>query len=338
MNKHDMPKILVIQPMVGIGDMVWHKPWLDEMIARHNITLMAKPSSQASHVLCDHPDVDIHPLYRSERGKKGRHDGWLGFFTMVAAMRSVKADEVWILHKSWRYAIAAFLAGIPKRAGYGFGKQRFALNHGKPLDPSLKKAHPRETVAAFCTQFGIVPDDTHPKIVLPDDVQIAAQKIAPDQPFIIMGVGAADAIRRWSPQRFAGLIVRLRQSHPEVEIVLCGSPAEADIGSAVLDAVHSMDSTLPPPRMMFDQSVRNVIGVHERAMLYIGNDTSLINIAAAVGTKAIRIFASTLSVLSSPLIETHLPEDSDRMDVPGSIDDIDDDRIHKAAIKYLTSR
>ena len=63
-------KILVIQPMVGIGDMVWHKPWLDGIIANHNITLMAKPSSQAAAVLCDHPDLEIIPLHRAERGRK----------------------------------------------------------------------------------------------------------------------------------------------------------------------------------------------------------------------------------------------------------------------------
>ena len=73
----------------------------------------------------------------------------------------------------------------------------------------------------------------------------------------------------------------------------------------------------------------------EKATLYVGNDTSLINIAAAVGRNCIRIFASNLSVLSSPLIETALPEDPARMDIAGAIDDIDAGRIHRAASAYL---
>ena len=335
MNKYDAHKILVIQPMVGIGDMVWHKPWLDQIVTRRNITLMAKPSSQAASVLCDHPNLDIIALHRSERGRRSDHDGWAGFFKMVAAMRAVKADEVWIMHKSWRYAVAALFAGIRKRAGYGFGKQRYFLNCGMALDPSLKKAHPRETAAIFCAQFDIKPKDSHPHITPDEDMRIEAKTVAPKGTFIVMGVGAADGIRRWSPRHFAGLIAKLRKSHPEIDIVLCGSPQEAEIGLAIITALAAIDAEARPPSMMFDQSVKTVIAVHERAELYIGNDTSLINIAAAVGTNAIRIFASSLSVLNSPLIETYLPENPDRMDIPGAIDDIDDDRIHKAAIKYL---
>ena len=325
-------KILVIQPMVGIGDMVWHKPWLDEIILTHQITLMAKPSSQAAAVLCDHPDLEVIPLHRAERGKKSHHDGWFGFFRLIAAMRRENADEVWILHKSWRYAAAAFFAGIKKRAGYGFGKQRHLLNLAAPLDSNLKKAHPRETASAFCAQFGISPKDTHPRIIPNQDMLDTAQKLTPKSPFIVMGVGAADEIRRWSPERFAGLITKLRSSHPHVGIVLCGSPAESVIGDKI---IATLDEGVTPPQLMFDQSVRTVIAVHHQADLYIGNDTSLINIAAAVGTKAIRIFASHLPVLDSPLIETHLPEDKTRMDVFGAINDITDDQIYAATLKYI---
>ncbi len=332
MKQNDARKILVIQPMVGIGDMVWHKPWLDTIIKTHDITLMAKPSSQAAAVLCDHPDLDIIPLHRAERGKKSHHDGWLGFFRMVAAMRAVKADEVWILHKSWRYAVAAFFAGIKRRAGYGFGKQRFALNIKAPLDQQLKKAHPRDTASAFCAQFGINPKDKHPRITPDNAMRETAKACTPSLPYIVMGVGAADEIRRWSPSRFAGLIAKLHAAYPHIGIVLCGSPAEASIGDAIVDA---LPDGVAPPHLMFDQSVSTVIAVHERAELYIGNDTSLINIAAAVNTKAIRIFASNLPVLDSPLIETHLPEDPERMDEFGAINDITDDRIFRAAVAYI---
>ena len=327
-------KILVIQPMVGIGDMVWHKPWLDEIINTHHIALMAKPSSQAAAVLCDHPNLEIIPLHRAERGKKSHHDGFFGFFKMVLAMRKAKADEVWILHKSMRYGLAALLAGIKRRAGYGFSKQRYFLNVAQPLSVEFKKSHPRDTASAFCAQFDIHPSDTHPRITPDKAMKSEAAKLAPNSPYIVMGVGAADEIRRWSPERFAGLITKLRINHPNIGVVLCGSPAEAVIGDRI---VAALEPDIKPPQLMFDQSVKTVIAIHERANLYIGNDTSLINIAAAVGTKAIRIFASHLPVLDSPLIETHLPDNQSRMDVFGAINDIDDDRIYKAALKYINA-
>lgn len=280
----------------------------------------------------DHPQLEIIDLHRAERGQKKRHDGFFGFFRMVAAMRAAHVDEVWVLHKSWRYAVAALLAGIPKRAGYGFGKQRYALNHKKPLPLTMKKSHPRETVAAFLAQFNIIAEDTNPHITPNEESRKMAQSLVPSTPFIIMGIGAADAIRRWSPKRFASLITRLHQSHPKVKIMLCGSPLEAPLGYQVLS---HLEDGVTAPQLMFDQQVSTVIAVHEKAILYIGNDTSLINIAVAVGTKAIRIFASNLPVLNSNLIETHLPEDPKRMDQEGAIDDVDDARIHRAAMAYL---
>jgi hypothetical protein len=27
----DQQKLLVIEPLVGIGDLIWHKPWLDRL-------------------------------------------------------------------------------------------------------------------------------------------------------------------------------------------------------------------------------------------------------------------------------------------------------------------
>ena len=56
-------RLLVIQPMVGIGDMVWHKPWLDAMIREREVILMAKPSSAAVAVMAEHDGLKIVPLH-----------------------------------------------------------------------------------------------------------------------------------------------------------------------------------------------------------------------------------------------------------------------------------
>ena len=326
-------RVLVIQPMVGIGDMVWHKPWLDAMIARHDIVLMAKPSAQAAAVLGEYEDLEHLPLYRSERGKRGHHDGFIGFFRMAAMMRSARADHIWILHRSWRYAAAAMLAGIRFRSGYGVGNQQKFLNDSVAIGPAMKKAHPRDSVAAFAMKKGVIATDPHPRIT---PTAAAAEKAIrlgdQKKPLIICGVGAADAARRWSPGHFAGMIDRLAAAHPDYQVALCGSPAEAGIGDAIIAA---LGGKTPHPLKVFDQPVDVVIALHQRAVLYIGNDTSLINIAVAVGTPAIRIFASTLPVLDSPLIETIWPADPERIDIPGAIDDIDDADVAAMATERL---
>ena len=32
-------KLLVIQPLVGIGDMIWHKPWIDYLCTQNHVIL-----------------------------------------------------------------------------------------------------------------------------------------------------------------------------------------------------------------------------------------------------------------------------------------------------------
>ena len=327
--------LLVIQPMVGIGDMVWHKPWLDEMIREREVILMAKPSSSAEAVMAEHEGLKIIPLHRAERGRKGIHDGMLGFFRMVSAIRKLGADEVFILHRSWRYGAATWLAGIPQRSGYGLGAQTRFLNRFKGLPKEFEGAHPRRAVECFAENLGFRVEDTHPRInVSAAEVAEAKQLVKDPSPLVVMGVGAADAERRWSPQRFAELLDLLAESNRGVLFALCGSSAEASLGQAVADAI--VKDTLPP-QQIFDQSVGRVIALLKHAVLYIGNDTSLTNISAAVGTPAIRIFASDLPVLDSPLIETIHPEDPSRVGVPGSIDDIQAERVADLARVRLDS-
>ena len=40
-------RLLVIQPLVGIGDMLWHKPWIDLLASRCDVTLATKPTVKA---------------------------------------------------------------------------------------------------------------------------------------------------------------------------------------------------------------------------------------------------------------------------------------------------
>ena len=64
------------------------------------------------------------------RGRRGRHDGIAGLFRLAADFRAARADQVVIMHHSATYGLAARLAGIPVRWGYGIGGSRRWLNAG----------------------------------------------------------------------------------------------------------------------------------------------------------------------------------------------------------------
>ncbi len=320
--------------MIGIGDMIWVKPWIDEAIRVHDVVLMAKPSSH-SHIIMQEQDFTLLPLHRSERGRKGRHDGLFGFFRLVSEMRQINPDEVWILHRSWRYAAAAWLARIKGRFGFGLGKQEWFLSQASSLSRQMRGIHPREAVSRLMAERGISPEDTHPRLMATDEQLASAKAILPDDKSIIMmGVGCTGEERRWSPEYFAEVITWITKEFPHLHIVLCGSPNERVIGDQIMEQLGEAPSQV---QLVFDQSIGVVVGLHQLSKLYIGNDTSLINIAAATGIQAIRIYASTLPVLDSALIASLWPEDPARIGVPGSINDITPDRVIAMARPYLTA-
>ncbi len=74
------PRLLLIQPLVGIGDMIWHKPWIDHLAAHYDVILATKPTVKPRLLFDgDYAIADFLMIERSMRGKRGKHDGLIGF-------------------------------------------------------------------------------------------------------------------------------------------------------------------------------------------------------------------------------------------------------------------
>ena len=303
--------MLIVCPVLGIGDFIWVKPWIDEAVRQFNAVVMVRPDTQGQVILQEHKDLDVRLLHRSQRGhenyQKGRHDGAIGFFRLIYEMRQMQVEQIWVLHRSWRYAGAAMLAGIKVRFGWGHGKQRFFLTAPSPLPKDKRRLHLRESMPLMMAALGVFPKDTHPRLAAnPDQLRQAKALLPPKKPVIMMGVGSSwrhKDKRRWDAKHFAEVVRWMIEHYPQTHIVLCGSGEEEQaIGEEVL---NHLGMHLPQVQLIFDQPLGVVIGLCQCARLYIGNDMGLLNIAAACGLRVIRILASKrFDLLDSELIET----------------------------------
>ena len=107
------PRLLVVQPLVGIGDMVWHKPWIDHLAAHFDVILACKPTAKAPILFTGTDGItDWIPIERSLRGRRGRHDGPLGLLRLAAEFRRSGAEHVLIMHHSATNAMAALAARL----------------------------------------------------------------------------------------------------------------------------------------------------------------------------------------------------------------------------------
>ena len=124
-----------------------------------------------------------------------------------------------------------------------------------------------------------------------------------DSDMAVFGVGAMDVERQWPPSYFATLAAKLHQAFPDLKILLMGAPTEQPIIDAVL-----ADPASPAGLIATIRPLDEAVALIAAAQAYFGNDTSLLNIAAACGRPAIGVFAQTEPLdYSDSIIPVALP-------------------------------
>ncbi|EDP65962.1 Glycosyl transferase, family 9 [alpha proteobacterium BAL199] len=287
-----MSGTLVIQPLPGIGDMVWHLPHL-EAIARtspdNSVTVLTKRRSRADELFDGSSFVrQVLWLERAQSGEPlCRHDGPLGSWRLAADLRAHAFDAVWILHDSARYALAARLARIPNRIGYGTGRQRWHLNDRRVLDRGARHRPTIEKATSLLGLHGIQIDPTPRYSPTPTAVErVAAAYGSLPRPWLGLGIGSSEPFKQWGAIRFAELTARLRQA-TGATVFAIGGPSERDIVETIR-AVDGADvvSALGLP-------IGEAAALASACDVVVGNDTGLLNLSAATGVATVGLFGGS---------------------------------------------
>ena len=108
-------KILAIQNRMGIGDMIIYLPFIEAISKKYNskINILVKENSKASEILKENKYVgEIINLDRSNKNKKGTHDGIFGSINLANQLKNYKFEKVFIFNSSLRYKLICKLASI----------------------------------------------------------------------------------------------------------------------------------------------------------------------------------------------------------------------------------
>jgi heptosyltransferase-2 len=297
-------RVAVIQPLPGIGDMIWHLAHI-RAIAQHvgaPVTLIAKASARAEQLLAGEPAV--RKVLRVERAERGARFGGLDLVPLLLRHRF---RRVYLLHHSRSLAFATALAGVRERYGYGFGRQRAFLNRGPFLPPPALHLHPFDQATAWLEAAGIALPDPRPRL----DVAVAARAVARERigatgaPFAIFGIASSQANKQWGAESFAAL-ARALLGAGWPRLVLAGGPAEAPLAAAIRAA---LGPEAPRLAEALGWELGLLAGLCAEAAFYVGNDTGAMNLAAAVGTRAYGLFGGTPPFHHSPEILPITPPD-----------------------------
>jgi len=281
-------KTLIIQPLPGIGDALWHLRAY-KAIARHapsgKISLLANPKSQIDKLIGHEPWVE-DVIWLDET----KHCGPFGSLTLGQQLKQKNFASVWILHHSRRFYLASRFANIPQRYGYGFGWHKHLLTQAHPLDEKYRILHAITRFEAFFDQqnISLKPED-HFLSARPDCIETVKKRFQDHRkPSVVLGYGATNPRRIWAQESFADLAVQLDKEFQMI-VFLCGAKSESDAGQAILSQIHEKGGQAV---LLNDLDLSETCALIDQSALFIGNDSGLLNLAGSLNKKAIGLFGN----------------------------------------------
>jgi heptosyltransferase-2 len=263
----------------------------------------------------------------------------LGQYRALASqLRAEGYGTALIMLRTWKAALAPFLAGIPERVGF-VGEARFFLVNdlrwGEHRFPRMVDCCAALALPRGAPLPAVWPE---PELVVPA-AEVAAWKesrgAANDaRPIVALAPGAVGPGKRWPTDRFGELARRLAKEGATIWVL--GSPGETPMAREIAAAAG------PGVRDLTGPDLRNAIVALKAADAAVSNDSGLMHIAAALGTPTVALFGPTDPRLWGPLnpLAAALEPASD---AGGSnvrqrrIEDISADRVHEAVRKTISA-
>jgi heptosyltransferase-2 len=221
--------------------------------------------------------------------KRGAHGGLRGPWRIAAELRARGFDLAVIPHRSFRSALVAWLAGIPRRVGFAASAGRFLLTDAVPfawlthdLERNLALARPLggESKASASEGRYVAPPPVSPALA----ARLVEAGVAPGARLAGVHPGAAWETKRWLPERFAELCRRLKAEG--LTPVLIGGPGDAALGAEIARSSGAVN-------LVGKTDLEELKSLMGRLSLFVTNDSGPMHLAAAAGVPVVAIFGAT---------------------------------------------
>ena len=209
-------------------------------------------------------------------------------------LRARRYDVVYNLYGGTTATLLARATGAPHRVGYETYQYSWLHNHQSPSSSSLwqrEKTHSVEQQLALLGWTGVPVSDrpaTHLAVTPSANSKISEQLNAfelDDTPFVVIHPAAAFDTKQWAADNFARVADELSAQGLAV-IAIC-APDERPVVEALMTASSARIFPLTQLRLP------EVTALLSRARLFVGNDSGVAHMAAAVETPSVVVFGSS---------------------------------------------
>jgi heptosyltransferase-2 len=216
---------------------------------------------------------------------------------LAERLRVGQYGQAVVMPRTWKSALAPWLAGIPQRTGFR-GEMRFGLiNDTRPGERQLPRMIDR--MGALSLPRGATPPAQWP---LPD-IRVGADEVAKwraanglmhdKRRVVALAPGAVGPGKAWPVEHYAALARQLAEDGHAVWVL--GGPNEttfaAQIAAAGGNAVRDLTG----------KDLRHAAIALAAADVAVANDSGLMHIAAAIGTPTVAIFGPSSPTHWAPL-------------------------------------
>jgi len=288
------PRILVVGPS-----------WVGDMVMAQSLFLTLKQRWPDSHIGVVAPGWSQPILERMEEvsevfGLDVGHGefGWSARRQLAQQLRG-RFDRAIVLPRSWKSALVPFLARVPQRTGFT-GEQRYGLlNDRRRLDKAVLDQTVKRFVALGLDATEVRQGDfsiPHPRLRVDADNQttLRSRLGLSTRPAIGMMPGAEyGPAKQWPLGHFRELAERLVAEGFEVRVL--GGAKDVAAGEAIASGLEHVHNVCGQTRLA------DAVDLLADCRQVVTNDSGLMHVAAAVGTRVHALYGSSSPAYTPPL-------------------------------------
>jgi heptosyltransferase I len=286
------PKRILLILHGSIGDVTRALPLatvLRNGFPRSYIAWSVEPASQP--LLEHNPAIDQIILF--DRGR-----GWRAFAPFLRQIREKRFDLVLDLQRILKSGLISCATGAPLRIGFNRADAKelnwiFNNLHIDAFDEAISKI---EHYFKFTDYLGLAREAPQWDFRLTANERAAVQNhiASIKRSFAVLFVGTRWQSKRWFATQIARCADLLHDRY-SLDVVFLGGESDRELADESMK-----ESNTAVTNLVARTSLREAIGIIERAKLAIGPDTGLMHIAAAVRTPVISLWGATRPQRTGP--------------------------------------
>jgi lipopolysaccharide heptosyltransferase II len=283
--------IVVIKPCC-LGDVLMTTPFLEVIHRTYPQATITYVVGTWSKVVAEHQPAIDRVMDSGTVGIPGRYS-FFDYMKLVRVLRKQHFDLAFVLDRSPRLTLLPWLVGVPRRVGPDSLGRGFSLTDRVAVSSSpAHLQHQVEIYLDLARKLDLTIDHPRMSFEPTEEERRAALPPSPMRVALFPGGGSNPGMeltaKRWPLERYRELARRLVHELG-AEVILIGGSDDAALNERLLEGM--------PAGAIIDLAGKTSIGQLaaqlERCALFIGNDSSPMHLAAAVGIPVIAIFGPT---------------------------------------------